>query len=340
MLYLKSINAALHSMMRGDPEVVLIGEDLLDPYGGAFKVSKGLSTAFPKQVISTPISESAIVGLGIGMAMRGFKPIVEIMFGDFLALASDQIINHATKYQWMFNDKVSVPIVIRAPMGGGRGYGPTHSQSIESLFMAVSGLKICAPSIYHDPGKLLIQAVKEESGPILFIENKVSYPKNLQLDASSMLGRIQRSVVNSNGIDETVLLSLYPDEKPDLVIITYGGMSELAVQAAVDLFFEEELVIHVLSCSLLRPVPINDFVKAAARCGQILVLEEGNKIGGWGAEVASQIHEAAFKHLRLPVARIGASDMPIPSALPLEEQVLPTVGKIIEVVKQMMKREY
>ena len=134
MLYLESINKALYDLMAADCNVVLIGEDLLDPYGGAFKVSKGLSTRFPDQVVSTPISEQAITGAAIGMALRGMNPIVEIMFGDFLTLCLDQVVNHATKYRWMFNEQVIVPIVIRTPMGAGRGYGPTHSQSVCSRF--------------------------------------------------------------------------------------------------------------------------------------------------------------------------------------------------------------
>ena len=145
MLYLESLNESFHNILRKNDDVIFIGEDILDPYGGAFKVSKGLSTNFPKQVISTPISEAGIVGVATGMAMRSLKPIVELMFGDFIALAADQIINHASKYTGIYNGQVTVPLVIRTPVGGRRGYGPTHSQSLESLFMSVPGLEIIAP---------------------------------------------------------------------------------------------------------------------------------------------------------------------------------------------------
>ena len=246
MLYVQSLNDALHNLMENDEHVILLGEDLLDPYGGAFKVSKGLSGSFPSQVITTPISESAIVGLGVGMAMRGLKPIVEIMFGDFLALVADQIINHATKYRWMFNEKVSVPIVIRTPMGGGRGYGPTHSQSLESLFMSTSGLTICAPSLFHNPGNLLSQAVLYQENPVLFIENKSSYSKKLKLTDADMTDGVKRVVLKSAGLQETILLSLYPEESADVVIVTYGGMAEIALESAVELFLEEEILVHVL----------------------------------------------------------------------------------------------
>jgi len=137
---LQSLNKALHDAMSTDDKVVLLGEDILDPYGGAFKVTQGLSTAFPDRVIPTPISEAGIVGIAAGMALRGLRPIVEIMFGDFLTLIADQVINHIVKFKWMYNDQVSVPVVIRTPMGGRRGYGPTHSQTLEKLFLGVPGL--------------------------------------------------------------------------------------------------------------------------------------------------------------------------------------------------------
>ena len=130
MRYVESLNSALHKVMSEDERICVIGEDILDPYGGAFKVTKGLSTAFPGRVIGTPVSEAGITGLSIGMAIRGLRPILEIMFGDFITLCADQIINSAAKFSWMYNGQVSVPLVIRTPMGGRKGYGPTHSQTI------------------------------------------------------------------------------------------------------------------------------------------------------------------------------------------------------------------
>jgi len=339
MLYVESLNTAIHQLMSNDKSVILIGEDLLDPYGGAFKVSKGLSTTYPDQVISSPISEGAILGSAIGMAMGGLKPIVEIMFGDFLALAADQIINHATKYHWMFNEKVNVPVVIRTPMGAGRGYGPTHSQSLESIFMSVSGLTICAPSIYHDPGNLLTQCVLNVDHPVIFIENKGSYSKKLKLLQSDMGHHLHRVSLVTDGINETLLLSLFPDERAEIIIVTYGGMAEIAVDAAVEIFLEEEILIHVVVCSMIKPISIDSLLSLFCKTGRVLVLEEGNKIGGWGAEVASQVQYEVFDKLSQPVFRLGAEDMPIPAALPLEKEVLPTKDKIVGVVLGMMQRE-
>jgi len=320
-----------------DSDVILVGEDLLDPYGGAFKVSKGLSTKFPNQVISTPISEQSIVGACVGMAMRGMKPIVEIMFGDFITLCVDQIVNHATKYHWMYNEQVCVPLVIRAPMGGGRGYGPTHSQSLESMFMPVSGLRICAPSIYHDPGSMLSDCVLNYDHPVLFVENKRSYPTKIQIEDKINDKNIHRVVLNNDNLSsQTVLLSLYPDEDPDTVIITYGGMAEVALNAAIDLFFEDEIIVNVIVLSVIRPIPIEDFlsqVKISKRC---LILEEGNTIGGWGGELLSQIHEKCFDYLSQPIQRLGSDDTPIPSALMLEKNVIPSKEKIVAAVKGMI----
>ena len=324
--YLHSINQSMHELMAIDKNVVLIGEDLLDPYGGAFKASKGLSTQYPEQVISTPISELAITGASVGMAMRGIKPILEIMFGDFLTLCMDQIINHATKYQWMYNDQVSVPLVVRAPMGGGRGYGPTHSQSLESLFVAVPGLRIVAPSIFHDPGKLLKRCVLHETAPVLFVEDKISYPKILQLGNNYRDLKIQ-------WLDDTdgypnVSLSMFPEESQDILIITYGGMANLAAEAAIDSLMEEEINVQVLVCSQIRPIPVDVICSQASKIGKVIILEEGPKVGGWGAEAACIIMEKSFESLKSPLIRIGAMDNPIPASLPLEELVLPSLSKV------------
>ena len=184
---------------------LLVGEDLQDAYGGAFKVSKGLSTAFPGQVISTPISEAGIVGAATGMAMRGLKPIVEIMFGDFISLAADQIINHATKFNWMYNHKVSVPMIIRTPVGGRRGYGPTHSQSLENIFMSVPGLEIVAPSICHNPGEMIGNLIKYVDKPTIFIEYKIDYSKQLYYDVFGNFSIIKEDAGHYN---QNITLSL------------------------------------------------------------------------------------------------------------------------------------
>ena len=157
---LDSLNAGLLRALGEDTRVLLIGEDILDPYGGAFKVTKGCSTQYPQQVITTPISEAGLAGVAAGLALRGFRPVLEAMFGDFTALMADQLINHISKFRWMYNDTVEVPLVIRTPMGGRRGYGPTHSQTLEKLYLGIPGLTVVAPNHFvlpnsPEPGELL-----------------------------------------------------------------------------------------------------------------------------------------------------------------------------------------
>ncbi len=333
MLYLESLNIAMFDLMKDD-SVVLIGEDLLDPYGGAFKVSKGLSTSFPKQVISTPISEQAITGAAVGMAMRGMKPIVEIMFGDFITLCVDQIVNHATKYNWMFNKQVDVPIVIRTPMGGGRGYGPTHSQSLESLFLSVPGLLIVAPSIFHNPGEMLKKCVTDINYPCLFIESKISYSKDI-IQGRDLNGISIERV--TNGSFENILLSLYPDEKSDVLIITYGSMAEISSECVYELFIDEEILVTVLVLGSVKPIDSKLVVNQSKKIGRVLVVEEGCVTGGWGSEVSSIIHESAFSSLMKPVERVGAKDLPIPASAIMEREVLPNLNSIKKKILELME---
>ncbi len=327
MLYLESLNRSLHSILNNNKDVVLVGEDLLDPYGGTFKVSKGLSTAYPEQVISTPISEAGIVGAAVGMSMRGLKPIVEIMFGDFVSLAADQIINHACKYNWMYNGNVTVPVLIRTPVGGRRGYGPTHSQSLESIFMSVPGIEIVAPSLCHNPGEMMEKILNCIQKPTLFIEYKIDYAKKLYGDK---IGDFSIARDNIDDYNQNITLSLYPDKKPDVLIITYGGNVSIAIKAAEKVFMDEELLVNVLVLSSVRPIDEKWIISKIKRCGKIIIIEEGNKIGGWGAEVASVIQEKAFHELKCPVQRIGAMDIPIPSSGPMENEMLPSITRVIE----------
>jgi len=334
MKYVKSLNNALHEMMAENNQVILLGEDIADPYGGAFKVSKGLSTKFPNQVISTPISEQAIIGSAIGMAMKGMKPIVEIMFGDFITLCMDQIINHATKYNWMYNNQVNVPLVIRTSMGGGRGYGPTHSQTLENLFMSVPNLKIAAPSIFHDPGEILKKCILESNDPILFIESKISYPKELILNDTYDILNIRRE----KGLNyQIIYLNVYPKEQPDVTIITYGRMGEIAAQAAIDLFMEEEILVEVIITCPMKPFPLKIILPNIMKSGRILTLEEGFSYGGWGAEACYQIQSEALLTLKNPIKVIGAKESPIANSILLENEILPSVDLVKKEVKKLLK---
>ena len=327
MRYVESLNRSLHQLMAEDERVFVLGEDVLDPYGGAFKVTRGLSSAYPNRVLTTPISEASITGFATGMALRGLRPILEIMFGDFLALCADQIVNGATKLAWMYNGQVEVPLIIRTPMGGRRGYGPTHSQTLETLFLSVPGLTIIAPSHFHSPGDLLRRAVLTGQGPVLFVENKLLYPQRLtQPDGEGRIGDFFNQMIGDQSEDyPSISLILAREDRPDVTLIVYGGMAPLAAAAALNVFMQDEIVVEVIIPSLIKPFPLSDVLPSVRRSGRVIIAEEGMRTSGWGAELACQICESAYGELTRPIERLGAMGVPIPSSRSLEEQVLPQV---------------
>jgi pyruvate/2-oxoglutarate/acetoin dehydrogenase E1 component len=328
------LNAALHETMRDHDDVMLIGEDLLDPYGGAFKVSRDLSTKYPERIIATPISEAGIVGLGCGLSLRGRRPIVEIMFGDFLALGADQILNHLAKFRWMYNSQVETPMVIRTPVGGRRGYGPTHSQSIEKMFLGVPGLVVVAVSLRHEPGELLRRAVVEDPRPVLFVEQKILYAKRLSV--SPPPGTVFE-------LHPSEAQTLYPtgmwraaDVDADVTVVTYGAMTEIVEEALAEIFDEDEVVADSLVVSQLAPLRTDAIVESVKRTGRLVVVEEGTAPWGFGAEVVARVNEELCE--RPPrSARVGAHNLPIPGARPAEECVLPGVERVVTAIRKVTR---
>lgn len=336
-LNLHSLNKALHKLLAEDQsdEIILYGEDLTDPYGGAFKVTKGLSTQFPKKVRNTPISEATMIGMATGMALMGKKPIVEIMFGDFLSLGTDQILNHASKYHWMYNHQVQVPLVIRTPMGGGRGYGPTHSQSIEKMYIGIPGLLVVAASNIHNPGELLSRAVKECQDPVLFIENKKLYGEYLKTVINERYDDFY--VRSTESLFPTIHLSLTNFEQPDMVIITYGGTLDLALSVASNLMIENELVADVIVPSLLSPVPTHELMQCIGDCKTVITIEEGTVRSGWGSEIISEIVTKSKDHSMQRICKkFGAENLPIPTNLQLESKILPNYENIYQSVRELL----
>jgi 2-oxoisovalerate dehydrogenase E1 component len=332
----RDLNAALHTLMAGDDRVILLGEDLLDPYGGAFKIAQGLSTRFPDRVLTTPISEAGLVGIANGMALRGLRPVAEIMFGDFTLLAADQIVNHAAKFEGMYNRQASCPVTIRTPMGGRRGYGPTHSQSLESFFTGVPGLEVVAVSPLHPAGMLLRNAVLASPRPTLFVENKLMYARPVRLpDPAGYVGPFASAI--GDGLYPTVRLSSDPATPPDVVLIAYGGSVELAMEAAESLLVDHEIACDILAPSQIAPLPMEDLAPPCLQAGRVVIIEEGCTAWGWGAELAASLHEAPGAGLRAgSVRRLGAAPHPIPVSRPLEEAVLPQTADIVRTVLAMM----
>ena len=321
--YLESLQKGLHAAMKEDPVVYILGEDILDPYGGAFKVTRGLSTSFPERVITTPISEAGFVGVANGMALRGLKPVVEIMFGDFITLAADQIINYAAKFSSMYQNENPSALVLRAPMGAGRGYGPTHSQSLEKIFLGIPGLKIIAPSHFHNPGSILKSAILLEKEPVIFIEHKLLYLKQLIRPE------------NQPNLHITYTDDPYPTaiinnstQKPDVTLITYGGAG-IWLEPLLQKLKEEEIYIQICLPSCLQPIDIDSLVNACQRSDHVIIVEESSEGFNWSSEITAQLQMRLWGKLKSPIHRITSKNTVIPAAKSLEEIYLPS-SEVIE----------
>ncbi len=339
---LQSLNTALKEAFAANPNVYLLGEDVLDPYGGAFKVTRGLSTGFPERVIATPISEAGFVGVAAGMALRGLRPVVEIMFGDFICLVADQLVNHIAKFRWMYNEQVSVPIVIRTPMGGRRGYGPTHSQTLEKLYLGVPGLMVVAPAAYckadgrGDPGDLLYHIILEGEDPVLFVENKLQYLLPVQSQAELDDFVLTGEEANPKLPLPTYTLTVRGAPPATLTISAYGYMAELARQAVKRLAYEQEIFAELVVPTQLSPFEVRSISNSAARTGALLVVEEGTYSLGWGAEVIARVAEAA-SDTPIRFSRLAAQDVPVPASGPLEARVLPGIDHIMQAATMMAR---
>ncbi len=336
MKYIESLNQALLETLMENEHAILIGEDIRDPYGGAFKVTRGLSTKVPDRVINTPISEASIVGVATGLALRGFLPIVEIMFGDFLMLAADQIVNHTVKFNHMYNGRVTAPVVIRTPMGGYRGYGPTHSQSLEKHFLGTPGLTIVGASPLHDPGAVLKRCITEHPHPILFLEFKMLYGQDCGKAARKRLP--DYAIQSIGGLSPTLVLSNNDFEAADVTVATYGELVPMVIEACTDLLIKEELFSEIIVPSQLYPFDHLPVVESLRKTGRLVTVEEGTLFSGWGAEVVARVSESAGCDLRSEPKRVGALNRAIPNHLMLEKAVLPGRERVEKEILSVMMR--
>ena len=325
--YIEALRNTLHHLLEKDDSVYVIGEDISEPYGGAFKVTKGLSEKFPERLIQTPMSEQAFTGMAIGMALAGLKPIVEIMFGDFIALVVDQLINHASKFWDIYGKKLY--LVLRTPSGGYRGYGATHSQSLERIFMGIPGIKVVAPNILSDPGEVLRRSLYLGK-PVVFIENKLDYG---------------REILEKGVVDGVFTLSIYDttfpvsklkvlNESSEVSFITYGGMVQILRDVQRKLLFEEDITSEIIALTDISDYDVNLIVQLL-ESKNVLVVEESWSHFGWGSQVALDLRLMA----NLEAKRVGARPFNIPAAEPLENYVLPTADRIFEEALQMLSQE-
>lgn len=311
--------------MEKDEHIVMLGEDICDPYGGAFKVTKGLSNRYPERVKGTTISEYSIIGIGNGLSLGGMLPVCEIMFGDFMTFTLDQILNHASKFPYMYNHQIKNPIIIRTPMGGGRGYGPTHSQSLEKHFLGIPQTKALALNCRINPADIYDKLFGTLTQPALVFENKKLYSGRLKNGAPEGFNAEASD-------DEFPVVRIRPDGEPDITLLCYGGMLEVAEEAQFRLFDECDIISEVICPTQLYPFDVSAVLESVRASERLLVIEEGHGFAGWGSEVIAKISEA-FPGILKYVRRINMPDCPIPCCGTLEKKMLPDADKVIKAVK-------
>ena len=314
--YLEAIREAMQQIMRQNEDVYLIGEDIAE-YGGAFGVTVGMLSEFGKERIrNTPISEAAIVGVGIGSAVTGMRPIAEIMFSDFITISMEQIANQAAKIRYMFGGKAKVPLVIRTAGGGGTGAAAQHSQSLEGLVTHIPGLKVVMPSCPYDAKGLLIASINDDN-PVIFIEHKLLYKnkKCIQYVPEDLY--------------EIPLGSADIKRKgSDISIAATSFMVQKSIEATQILAEEENIECEVIDLRTLRPLDIDTVLGSVKKTGKLLCVEEACSFGGFMGEVVSQVMEKGFDYLDAPVTRVAGRNCPVPYSLVLEEEMIPSIDRI------------
>lgn len=321
MIYLKCLNNALRSILESDERVVLLGEDIVDPYGGAFKVTRGLSTSYPKRVISTPVSEAAIAGVSAGLALSGFRPVLEYMFGDFTGLGFDQIINHISKFKAMYANQVTCPVIIRTPMGGGRCYGPTHSQSLEKHFLGIPDFIVTAGSILHNPLDCLRTFLEGEM-PVLFVEHKALYAQEMRLPVNNQIGFLDVEIYDSPLAVPTFCVRPVDRSLCKATIVAYGQTAGSLITVVEKLAVDHEVFVELVFVGQISPMDWNPVIQSGMYTGRIIVCEEGTSGWNWGSEVASELHRRLFGKLHCPITCFSSAQSIIPAAAHLEKEVL------------------
>lgn len=323
LTYTQALREALSEEMERDPSIILMGEDI-GSYGGVFRVTEGLLAKFgPNRVKDTPISEAGFIGLGVGMAMTGKRPVPELMFMDFALVAADQIWNQAAKLRSMSGGRVKVPIVIRAQQGGGRGNGAQHSQSFETLFTHIPGFKVALPATPADAKGMLKSALRDDN-PVMFIEHKLLYNTKGQVPDG----------------EHTVPLGVADVKRAgaDLTIVSYSRQLLLALEAAEILHKEHGISAEVVDLRSTVPMDMDTVIASLKKTHRLLITHESHAACGVGAEVAMRVMERAFDELDAPIMRVAGMDLPIHSAKSLEDQVLPQPGAIVSGALRLMQQ--
>jgi pyruvate dehydrogenase E1 component beta subunit len=318
MRYREALNAALREELARDEQVVLMGEDI-GVFGGAFKVTDGLLEEFGEQrVRDTPISENTIVGVGVGAAMTGLRPVVELMTINFALLALDQIVNHAAHIHYMFGGQARVPLVVRMPQGAGHQLGPTHSHCFEAMFLQVPGLLVAVPATAADAKGLLKSAIRDEN-PVIFIEHESLYG-------------VRGEVPDTDDHLVPFGLARVAREGDDVTVVGISRMARTAERAAEVLASEHGVQADVIDPRTLRPLDLDTILASVRKTNRCVIVEEGWPHGGVGANLAALISEQAFDDLDAPVQRVTGADVPMPYSKPLEDLAYPHEQQVVRAV--------
>jgi pyruvate dehydrogenase E1 component beta subunit len=319
--YAIAIRDVLAEEMRRDPNVFIMGEDI-EKQGGIFGCTRGLADEFgTERVRNTPISENTFVGAGVGAASVGMRPVVELMYMDFLYLAMDQVLNQAAKIRYMFGGKVKVPMVIRGQQGIGRGNGAQHSQSVESLMMNIPGIKVVCPSTPRDAAGLLRTAIRDDN-PVLFFEHKALYATKGEVPEDKEFAiPFGQAEIAREGKDVTIVGNFL-----------YRGK---ALEAA-ELLAKEGISAEVIDPRTLVPLDLDTIVESVKKTGRLVTVHEAHRTMGWGTEIAESVVERAFKYLDAPPERVGSKMCSLPFNLGLENAVVPQVGDIVKAAKKTL----
>jgi pyruvate/2-oxoglutarate/acetoin dehydrogenase E1 component len=320
MSYREALNQAMREEMRRDERVFLIGEEV-GYYQGAFKVSKGFVEEFgASRVLDTPITEAGFTGLAIGAAMAGLHPIIELMTFNFGILALDQIVNNAAKLRYMSGGQLSAPLVIRGPGSAAHQLGAQHSQSLEAWFCHVPGLKVIAPATPHDAKGLLKSAIRDRN-PVIFIEAQLLYGTKGEVQEGEYTIPIGPAEVKRSG--------------HDLTIVAYSKMLLLAMEAALALA-KQGIEAEVVDPRTLRPLDVNTIVASVKKTGKLMIVEEGWRFAGFGAQIAESVYSQAFDYLDAPIVRVTGEDVPMPYSRALEDAAIPDRARVLAAVNTLM----
>ncbi|HEV3070245.1 MAG TPA: alpha-ketoacid dehydrogenase subunit beta [Solirubrobacteraceae bacterium] len=326
--YREALNQALREELARDERVVLMGEDI-GVFGGAFKVTEGLLEEFgERRVRDTPISENTFVGIGVGAAMTGLRPVVELMTVNFALLAFDQIVNHAAHIHYMFGGQARVPLVVRMPQGAGHQLGPTHSHCLEAMFLHVPGLLVATPATAADAKGLLKTAIRDEN-PVIFIEHESLY---------GVRGEVPDPPSEAGGEEHLVDFgrAAVRREGNDVTIVGVSRMAVTAQRAAEQLASEHEVQAEVIDPRTLRPLDLDTILASVAKTNRCVVVEEGWPHGGVGANLSALISEQAFDDLDAPVKRVSGADVPMPYSKPLEDIAYPHEPQIVQAALEVL----